>query len=143
MALNAVPCCPVVKNDITYFPIKMRVYSNPSYRDDFLDKNLTKDEFIKLCTYKGGGGIYVDIATKSNTAVSSCRELIKFYDVLECIDSIQFWGILCSSRLPKIKTALGKITTIESLIPHIMRLLQEYHGDQAAALLLPGQTRNI
>lgn len=48
LALNALPHCPVMKNDLTYFPISMTVHSNPSH-PDFVDKNVIKDEFIKMC----------------------------------------------------------------------------------------------
>lgn len=127
------PHKPVVLSGVTYFPFQIRVHSNPSVRD-FVDRNMIKSEIEHLCTYEGGGGINCDIVVGEQG--ETCCELFKFYDLIYCYDSIQFWKVQLSSQIPKIKDCLIKFKDIPSLGPHVIHFLKEFEGDSTSTLAL-------
>jgi hypothetical protein len=131
-ALESLPLKPVVFSGITYFPFTIDVHSNPSY-NNFVDKNMTKSEIEHLCTYKGGGGIYCNISLGKG---STCRELFKFYDLINCYHSIQFWKIQLSSQIPNVKACLRHYKDIPSLAPRVLHFLNEFEGDSSSTLPL-------
>jgi hypothetical protein len=131
-ALAVSPHKPVILSGVTYFPFQIRVHSNPSVHD-FVDRNMIKSEIEHLCTYEGGGGINCDIVVGEQG--ETCRELFKFYDLIYCYDSIQFWKVQLSSQIPKIKDCLIKFKDIPSLGPRVIHFLKEFEGDSASTLL--------